>query len=175
MILTDYYKFERVATKAKQRMDCTASTKSYPEFEDKRATREIKETEKRDATKLGCLVIYYGDVPANFGGDVHRKAGKSITIKGKNLSSVYVPDLNTNFGCGDVRGTADAILLVFDGMQVINGVIQSGGIIEVFVAREQSKDRMPLYNLLTDGELDEDMNQLRAEVTKSVTKAKEGE
>jgi hypothetical protein len=60
-------------------------------------------------------------------------------------------------------------------MQVINGVIQSGGIIEIFVARGRSKDRMPLYNLLTDGELDEDMNRLRAEVTKSVTKAKEEE
>lgn len=58
MILTDYYKFERVATKAKQRMDCTASTESYPEFEDKRATREIKETEKRDATKSWAVLLF---------------------------------------------------------------------------------------------------------------------
>lgn len=175
MILTDYYKFERIATKSKQRMDCTASTESYPEFEDKRATRETGETEKRDATLLESLVIYFGDVPEAFGGSVHRKADKSITIKGKNLSSVYVPDPSTNFGYGDVRGTADAILLVFDGVQVVNGVIQSRGIIEVFVARGKSKDRIPLYNLLTDGELDEEMNQLRAAVTKSVTKAPEGE
>jgi hypothetical protein len=156
-------------------MDCTASTESYPEFEDKRATRETRGTEKRDATLLGSLVIYFGDVPEAFGDSVHRKADKSITIKGKNLSSVFVPDPNTNFGYGDVRGTADAILLVFDGVQVVNGVIQSGGIIEVFVARGKSKDRIPLYNLLTDGELDEEMNQLRAAVTKSVTKAPKGE
>ncbi len=175
MILTDYYKFERVATKSKGRMDCTASTGSYPEFEDKRATRETRETEKRDATLLGSLIIYFGDVPEAFGGSIHRKADKSITIKGKNLSSVYVPDPNTNFGYGDVRGTSDAILLVFDGVQVVNGVIQSGGIIEVFVARGKSKDRIPLYNILTDGELDEEMSQLRTAVTKSVTKAKEGE
>lgn len=60
----------------------------------------------------------------------YRKAGKSITIKGKNLCSVYVPDPNTNFGCGDVRGTADVILLVFDGMQVINVVIQVGALLK---------------------------------------------
>ena len=105
MILTDYYKFERTATKSKQRMDCTASTMSYSEFEDKRATRETKETEKRDATLLRSLVVYFGDVPEAFGGSVHRKADKSITIKGKNLSSIYVPDPNTSFGYGDVRGT----------------------------------------------------------------------
>lgn len=45
MILTDYYKFERVAKIAKHRMDCTASTESYPEFENKRAIKEQKGSE----------------------------------------------------------------------------------------------------------------------------------
>lgn len=160
-ILTDYYKFSRVATKAKLRLDCVASTESYPEFEERRATKATRATEKRDATNVGDLVIYFGDVPEQFGGDVHRKADKSITIKGKNLSSVYVPDPSNNLAYGDVRGTADALLFVFDGVEVVNGVIQAGATVEIFIARGKSKDRVPLYNLLSDGELDEELNDLR--------------
>ena len=160
-ILTDYYKFSRVATKAKLRLDCVASTESYPEFEERRATKATKATEKRDATNVGDLVIYFGDVPEQFGGDVHRKADKSITIKGKNLSSVYVPDPSNNLAYGDVMGTADALLFVFDGVEVVNGVIQAGATVEIFIARGKSKDRVPLYNLLSDGELEEELNDLR--------------
>jgi len=160
-VLTDYYKFERVATKAKLRLDCTASTGSYPEFEEKRATKATRATEKRDATNVGDLVIYFGDVPDNFGGNVHRKADKGITIKGKNLSSVYVPDPQSGFAYGDFRGTADALLFVFHDCSVVDGRLQAGAIIEVFIARGESKNRVPLYNLLSDGELDEEMEALR--------------
>lgn len=167
-ILTDYYRFERLATKSKTRLDCVASTGSYPEFEEKRTTKANKATEKRDATELGSLVCYYGDVPEVFGGNVHRKADKAITIKGKNLSSVYVPDPSTNFGYGDVRGTADALLFVFENMEVANGAISQGGKLEVFIARGQGKNRVALYNLLSDGELEDEINELRqsARVTK---------
>lgn len=161
-ILTDYYCFERIATKSKTRMDCTASTESYPEFEEKRMTKANKATEKRDATNIGDLLIYFCDVPEQFGGNVHRKADKAITLKGKNLSSVFVPDPSTNYGYGDVRGTADALLFVFDGVEIVNGSIPQGAAIEVFVARGKSKDRVPLFNLLSDGELDEEMSELRA-------------
>lgn len=160
-ILTDYYRFERLATKSKTRLDCVASTGSYPEFEEKRAAKANKATEKRDATEIGDLVIYFGDVPEVFGGAVHRKADKAITLKGKNLSSVYVPDPTSNFGFGDVRGTTDALLFVFENMEVANGAISQGGKLEVFISRGQSKNRVPLYNLLTDGELDDEMNDLR--------------
>ena len=172
MILTDYYKFERLATKAKSRMDCTASTMSYEEFEEKRAIKTQRASECRDSTNVGDLVIYYNDVPPQFGGNVHRKADKSITIKSKNLSSVFVPDINSNFAFGDFKGTSDALLFVFHNLRTIDGVIQKGAIIEVFIARGKSKDRVPLYNALADGELDEEMNMLREQVTKSVTTQK---
>ncbi len=162
MILNDYYCFERLASKSKTRLDCTASTMSYPEFEEKRCTKPQRATEKKDATSVGDLVIYYVEVPNSFGGDVHRKANKSLTIKSKNLSSIYVPDPNNNFAYGDVRGTADAILLVLSNFKVINGTVQQGGKLEVFIARGKSKDCKPLYNLLCDGELDEELEHLRA-------------
>lgn len=161
MILTDYYRFERVNLKSKTRMDCTASTGSYPEFEEKRATQATRATEKRDATNIGDLVIYYLNVPDRFGGDVHNKADKSITIKGKNLSSVFVPDPEGGFAYGDFKGTADALLFVLTNLSTVDGVIQAGGIIEVFIARGASKDRVPLYNLLTDGGLDDEIERLR--------------
>lgn len=161
MILTDLYRFERLAVKAKSRMDCTASTHSYPGFEDRKATRTNKETEKRDATDLGDLVVYYNNVPMQFGGSVHRKADKSITIKGQNLSSVYVPDVAKNIGYGDFKGTSDALLFVFHNFNVVDGVIQPGGVIEVFVAKGKSRDCVALFELFSNGQLDEEMDELR--------------
>lgn len=169
MILTDYYKFERIATKAKSRMDCTLSTHSYPEFEERTATRANKATGKRDATNVGDIIIYYGDVPTQYGGDVHRKADKSISIKGKNLSSVYVPDVTKPLGYGDFKGTTDALLFVFHNLKVVDGVIQKGSMIEVFVARGKSKDRVPLFELLSDGELDDEISELRQKASPTDT------
>jgi len=160
-ILTDYYCFEKVALKSKTRLDCTSSTGSYPEFENQRATKLTKATDKRDATNMGDLVIYLGDIPEQFGGNAKRKADKCISIKGKNLSSIYVPDITNNFAYGDFRGTSDALLFVFDDIQIVDGCIISGAV-EVFVARGMSKNRVALYNLLCDGELDEEMSELRA-------------
>lgn len=165
MILTDYYRFDRLASKANSRMDCTFSTHSYPEFENRTATRANKATEKRDATKLGDILIYYNNLPTLFAGSAHRKVDKSISIKGNNLSSVYVPDITKNIAYGDFKGTTDALLFVFTNLEVVNGVIQEGGIIEIFVARGKSKDRVPLFELFASGELDEEMNELKSRAT----------
>lgn len=169
MILTDYYRFKKIALKSKMRLDCVASTKSYPELEEKRATRTTKESSKFDATSVGDLVVYYGNVPDRYNGDVHRKADKAISVKGKNLSSVYVPDPESGFAYGDFKGTKDALLFCIN-IEVIDGKIQAGGTLEVFIARGKSKDRVPLYNVLCDGGLDEEMEALRQQaVTYSVT------
>lgn len=161
MILTDFYKFEHTARFAKSRMDCIASTRSYPEFEGKRALKDRAASKSRDGIKMGDFIIYYNDVPKRFGGDVHRRAGKSITMGGKNLSSVYVPDPSLPFGYGDVRGTNDALIFMFHDLNIVDGVIQGGGVIEVFVARGKSRDCIPLYNILCDGGLDDEMEYLR--------------
>jgi transketolase N-terminal domain/subunit len=47
-------------------------------------------------------------------------------------------------------------------MEIVNGTISQGAAIEVFIARGKSKDRVPLFNLVCDGELDEEMSELRA-------------
>lgn len=164
-ILTDYYLFVKIATKSKTRMDCTNSTHSYPEFELRAATKVVKGTEKRDAIDVDDIIIYIGDVPSHFGGDISRKADKSISIKGKNLSSIYTPDITRNIAVGDFQGTDDALLFLFHNFKIVDGVIQPDSKFEVFVARGKAKDRMALYNLLADGELDEEMEMLRGEAT----------
>lgn len=165
MILTDYYKFKRTATKSRTRMDCTASTQSYPELEERRATAAQKATPRRDAIEEGALIAHYVDVPKSFRGDTNRRAGKALTIKGRNVTSIYVADPESGFAYGDFKGTDDALLFVFKDLNTINGIIQAGGVIEVFVARGQSKNRVPLYNLLSDGELDGELDALRARAT----------
>jgi len=139
MILTDYYKFEHLqGTKSKSRLDCTASTGSYTELEILR-------------NKKGYLFVYVTDVPDSFGGRLKRKADKAIT-KTKNISSVYVPDIENNLAYGDIRGTQDAILIV----KTIDYKFM-----EIFVARGQKNNRVQLYNLFSDGELNEDVRELR--------------
>ena len=55
-------------------------------------------------------------------------------------------------------------------MKEVDATIQAGAVIEVFVARGKSNECNTLCNLYSDGELDEEMNALRQQVTKSVTK-----
>lgn len=76
-----------------------------------------------------------------------------------------MPDVAKNIAYGDFRGTTDALLFVFHNLNVVNGVIQKGSVIEVFVARGKSKDRVPLFEMLSDGELDEEMNELRGKAS----------
>lgn len=152
MILTDFYRFEKLPEqKSKMRIDCIGSTKTYPDFETMR-------------NKAGSLFFYFGDVPCQFGGDVCRRADMAIT-KVKNISSVYVPDVTKRFGYGDVRGTQDALLFLFK-----NDYRE----MEIFVARGQKNNRCQLYNLLSDGELEEEIGELRKRlVTEIVTSKKE--
>ena len=165
MILTDLYRFERKpGTVSKLRIDCTASTKSYDPLENKRATKQLRRTDKRDGCSVGDLFVYFGDVQEQFGGDARRKADKALT-KTKNISSIYVPDPQSSYAYGDMKGTADALLFVFHDAGVTDGRLNDGAVVEIFVARGLAKDRMALYNELADGLLDDEITALRERVT----------
>ena len=147
MLLTDYYKFEHKPN-TKTRLDCVASSKSYNPL-------EVSTNSK------GVIVIYIGD-------NTHTKAGQKgksdisiTTAKGKHLSSIYRPEIETNFGWGDVKDTTDALLFVFADFAISNGQLTDGAVVEIFVARGKRSDRQGLYNLLTDGELDGELETLR--------------
>jgi len=138
-ILTDYYRMQHLpGTKSKSRMDCTRSTKSYPELEALR-------------NKAGKLFFFFHDLPEHFKANAKRKADKVIS-KTKSISSVFVPDVTRPLGFGDVRDTQDALLFVFN---------EDYSQMDVFVARGQKNNKTGLYNLLADGELDEEMEALK--------------
>lgn len=165
MVITDCYKFSKVAPLAKGRLDCVASTKGYPEFEEKRRTKASKQTAKRDANIVGGLAISYGNVPDNYEGEVKRKADKSVSIGSNNLSSVFVPDVTLPYGYGDVYKTSDAILFKFnEGFAVVDGRVIMGGSIDVFICRGQSRNVQALYTMLCDGDLDDEIEAISANV-----------
>jgi hypothetical protein len=142
MILTDYYKAEKLPeSKSKLRYDVTNSTGNYEPFE------ALK-------NKKGELFFYYGDIPENFNSHVKREADKCIT-RGHNISSVYVPDVNVPYAYGDVNGTLDAILIIFSSDYTV---------IEIFVARGQRNNKRNLFFLMSDAELENDIETLRKSV-----------
>lgn len=148
MILTDYYKFVHLPdSKSKMRRDCIASTQSYNEFESLR-------------NKQGELFIYFGDVPQKFNGGIYRRANKAIT-KGKNISSIFVPDVLQNLAYGDIMGTKDAILILFE---------EDYKTIEIFVARGQKNNSYNLWLMFVGGELNDEISKLKnVAVTETVT------
>ena len=162
MILTDYYKFERVATISKHRMDCTVSTGGYTAFEQLRKVKAQRATEKRDAINVGDLIVYWGLPIIQTKTDRKRKADRSITSGDGNISSVYNFQYREDlwYAYGDVKGTTDALLFIYK-IEEPSATIQAGSFIEVFIARGKSNECNALCNLLLDGELEEEMNALR--------------
>lgn len=78
MIVTDYYKFAKLTSKGKTRLDCVESTKSYNPFEDLRNR------------KTGELFIYAGD-NVYIKADAKRKTDIGFS-KGKHITSLYTPN-----------------------------------------------------------------------------------
>lgn len=144
MIITDYYRFERLGTtKSANRFDCTATTGTHPELE------SLRNPQKN-------LFIYFGNVPDRFRGDVKRKADKSLTSRmGKNLSSLFVPDVTKPISFGDISHTTDAILVQF------NPTLEEPTQIEMFVCRGQKNNRLSLFNLFIDGELTSEIEVIK--------------
>jgi|WetSurMetagenome_2_1015567.scaffolds.fasta_scaffold08895_8 hypothetical protein len=141
MKLTDYYKMQELKVIKSHRFDCVASTGNYEPF-------ELIAQKARNKS----FFVYYGNVPEGFVEDAKRGADKAIT-NGKNISSVYVPDLdNSLYGYGDTKNTDDALLFLFsdDYKQL-----------EIFVARGLKNNVKGLYTLFIDGELDEEIDLLR--------------
>lgn len=141
MILDALYQLKKA--EGKTRFNVTHSTGNYEAF-------ELLQNAK------GQLFFYYCDVPDRFKADVKRKADKIISNRfGKNVSSVFVPDISLPFGYGDVNGTNDAILLIFNNDQTE---------IEILVSKGKRNNRLVLYHLLTDGELQTEIEALRKAV-----------
>ena len=137
-ILTDLYSFKKTEGK-KTRYDCIVSTESYEPFETLRNGKSE-------------LFIYLTDVPDKFRADVKRKADKCIS-KTRNISSVFIPDITLNYAYGDIRGTSDALLMIYS---------PDFNSFDIVISRGQRNNKMNLYRLLADHELNQEIENLRS-------------
>ena len=156
MILTDYYKFERLQNqKSKSRLDCIASTKTYLDFEEK-------------------PFIYIG-TNDHIKASRHRKSDLSVTSgKGNHVTNIFTTDLDNGLAYGDNKGTTDLLLFIPQNFNIASdGWITDGATIEVFIARGKKFDKNQINSLFLDGQLNAEMERLRQAVTKSVTKNSE--
>lgn len=143
MILTDYYKLVRLPEYEKNgvpRYDCISSTGQYPPFETIKQRSRVKR-----------FFVALSNIPERFDRSVKCKADKAI-INNANISSIFIFDIEKQIGYGDCNGTSDALLFRFSADRLA---------LEIWVARGQKSNRVALCHLLLDGELDEDINELK--------------
>ena len=156
MILTDLYCYKRLENqKSKARLELVTSSQTYLDFDEK-------------------PFIYIG-ANDHIKTSRQRKADLSVTSgKGKHITSIFAIDLETGLAYGDNRGTTDLLLFVPKNFNIeSDGRITDGATVEVFIARGKKFDKNQIGNLFLDGQLDDEIEQLRRSVTKSVTNKNE--
>ncbi len=152
VIFTSYYKFEKL-TSAGFRYDATMSTGNYPYFESLLINKR--------KFNVGGLSLNYVDRPDKWKGEPGRRAEKALTKGTINLSSVFVPDILQHFiGYGDMNGTTDALIMVFNASYTV---------IEVFIANGYVNNMIGLYTYVKEGYFTQEFELLRA-IAKNVFK-----
>lgn len=148
MILTDYYKSKKLG-QSEYRYDIVSSTQSYESLENLLINKR--------KFNIGGLSFNYVPRPGNWSGAKERVPEMAITKNSSNISSIFIPDLNTHFiGYGDIVGTQDAIILQFSA---------DYSTIELFIARGYKNDILALYTAFKEGDLTDEANGLRAKAT----------
>jgi len=154
MILTDYYKAE-LLTASKCRYDVTTSSVSYDFFE--------RTLINKRSYNIGGLSLNIVQRPSQWSG---HKTDLAITKGTQNITSIKRPNIETEFAYGDIKGTNDACLIIFNSDYKKVGIIT----IEIFIARGLKNDVNSLWNLFSGGELTHEIDALRKNaVTKNVT------
>ena len=154
MNLTDYYKGQRLA-EAQSRFDVTVSTGGY-EFFERLLINKLK-------FNVGGLSFNFVPRPDKWSG---KKTDYAITKGSHNITSVKRPDIETPFAYGDINGSMDGIIIIFNSDFKETGI----NTIEIFIARGLRNDTNSLWDLFTDGELSHEVEALRGKaVTKKVT------
>ncbi len=154
MIFTDYYKGEKL-TDAKSRYDITASTGEYDFFESLLINKR--------GFNIGGHSINLVSRPDRWKG---KKTDLALTKGSSNITSLKRPDIENNIAFGDIKGTNDGCIIVFDPDYKDAGINS----IEIFIARGLRNDTNSLWDLFIDGELNYEVEILRKKaVTKTVT------
>lgn len=150
MMVNSLYVFEKTPN-LKTRFDVVGSTGRHDFL-------ETILVNKRNPNP-GGLSLYLVDRPKKFiGGDA---VDKAITKGEFNISSIYVPNPEIPMAYGDINGTNDALLFIFN-CNTLEGVTE----LEMYIAPGQKHNKKNLYFLLVDHELDDEMEALRESIRK---------
>jgi hypothetical protein len=149
-ILTDYYRAEQL-TVAKSRFDVTASTGDYLLFENLLINKRI--------FNIGGLSFNYVKRPDNWRG---KASDMAITKGNHNITSVKRSNIESNYAYGDINGSNDGCIIIFNSDHKERGV----NTIEIFIARGCKNDTGGLLNLFCDRELESNVETLRKEAVK---------
>lgn len=148
MTLTDYYNAEKLQElSAKYRFEVTRSTSEYDLFQ--------RLLENKRKPNVGGLSFNF--VPRSTKWEGVEVPDNAITKGSTNITSVYILDPSLPYGFGDIKGTNDACLVVFNSDFKEKGLTT----IELFIARGQKHNRKNLWYELVDGELDHELEILR--------------
>jgi hypothetical protein len=154
MILNDYYKGEKL-TDAKSRFDIVALSGEYDLFESLLINKR--------GFNIGGLSFNLVTRPDRW---KSKNASLAICKGSHNITSLLRPDLSLNLAFGDINGKLDAVVFIFNPDWKEAGI----NTLEIFIARGLKNDLNSLWDLLIDGELDEEIEIIREKaVTKKVT------
>ena len=145
MLVTDYYKFRQVLSGT--RFDEEVSTGCYAPFE---ALRNKRGKLFIHISGVGEICIHASH-KKKFSPSVS-KASHISTINGFEKGAFYWSSSYTYFGYGDLEGSQDAILFVYDAFRRM---------MEVFIIRGCKHLTLTLYSFLKEGRLRADMEFLR--------------
>lgn len=145
MILTDYLKGEK-HTQAKCRFDIVSSFGEYDLFESLLINKR--------GFNVGGHSINLIERPIRWN---NKNATLALTKGSINITSLIQPDITCNYAYGDIQGTLDALLVIFNSDFRFIGI----NTIELFIARGLKNSLMGLWNMLLDEELNQDMAMMR--------------
>ncbi|MCH8941605.1 MAG: hypothetical protein IIA48_04085 [Bacteroidetes bacterium] len=141
-IIDCYYKFEKFDnTKCKTRFELVYCSDFYEPL--------------NNPNNKGEIFIYLGHNP-NIKASHNRKSNLTISVRNKHLTSVFIPEIEKpNLAYGDY--SQDAILIII-----------SEKTIELLICKGKKNTLSILYNLLYDGELNQEIEAFRGQYKEPV-------
>lgn len=131
-MIEHYKKFRHVSEKSKSRFELISYTE--PVYE-----------------PLNLPYIYFQNTPERIKANQKRKSDFGISQR-EWISSVFIPDITKpNFAYGDIKGKDDLLLIVIGNNEL-----------EFFICRSKKSLFQSVMNLYFDGELDEEIKEIRA-------------
>lgn len=146
----------------KSRLDAVLSFGSHPYFEERRKTREQKQTKCRLAFPVGALIVNYRQADeSQYKSNAKRVPKFALNCDGY-LTGIY--PINENGWCyGDIPHSND-LLVFYNQLETTNdGVV--GGFLEMWVAPGRLKEKDIILQMLDDGLLDDELDAMRKKAT----------